>query len=140
MDIHSLKAGFWYQFDHKRKGTFYAIFRAIVPGGPGDEADPEMLLVDICTQDGSGQERFANAFTHISGQKRRPALSDRILRPSQVNSISMPNTHEQRRLKELVLEDAKAVAPPKVATDHESQPQIAPERKRPWWKRLSGGE
>lgn len=97
MNIEQLKPDHWYRFSHKRKGTFYAIFRDWVKT-QNDPVDAMKIKVDIWTEEGSGQERLAKVFQHIDGIKQRPKYGTRILRPSLLSNIELPGTKEQQRL------------------------------------------
>lgn len=100
MNLTQLKEGSWYTFQHKRKGEFYAKLVRIVDT-PDDETDPVKVEVDVWTQEGSGQERYANSFVRVGGTKQRPDFTRKLLRPSLVISIATPSSREQTRLRSL---------------------------------------
>ena len=123
----TMKPGHWYVFHHKRKGSFFAKFVEEEPN-PGDLVDPLLVVVDVWTQAGSGQERLANAAAYLNGVKQPPIFSPKKLRMSQLNSIDTPNTVTQERLKSLDLSPVKG-----AEYSHEPPPLIeleVPEPKR----------
>lgn len=151
-----LKPGGTYLFDHVRKGPFVAIFREIVYT-PEDEADPYQLRVDIITEDGSGQERLSTGAYYRSpqGAKLRPFLSERLIRPNLLRTITSPNIQARDalalRFKNL-RDEAENIAseyglteaplpypsvPTASALAHLEDEDPAP---LPWWKRILGME
>ena len=89
--IPHLHPGMSYLFEHTRKGPFVGVFQGTRPTKEGDPADEMFLEIDVLTEDGSGQERLANAFVYNEGRKMRPALSYKLIRPSLLKSISAPS-------------------------------------------------
>ena len=110
-----MKVGHWYVFRHKRKGNFFGRYMGSEMT-PEDIADPMLLLVDIWTQDGSAQERLANAVSHENGVKQFPAFTPKKLRPSLIESIDTPNTVTQDRLNSLDFSPIKGGDAPSAPT------------------------
>jgi hypothetical protein len=98
--IPHLKSGSSYLFDHTRKGPFVGVFKGTSPTKQGDPEDTIWLEVDAYTEEGSGQERLANAFIReeVSGRKQRPVYSSKRIRPSLLRSISTPSVQDQKEM------------------------------------------
>ena len=150
MNLEHLKSGSWYRFLHKRKGAFYGRYAGRV-GNYDDPTDPLLLEVDIWTEDGSGQERYAHSFLiNEDGAKHRPVLSRSRIRPSLLDGILTPPSAEQARLEDVERQMAKvkpALVPEQKPPDYlwlvpapEPEPEPAPApKKTSWWKKLIGG-
>ena len=94
-----LHPGQSYLFEHKRKGPFVGVYQGTQPTRGDDPEDTLFLDIDIITEDGSGQERIANAYTIDEyGRKMRPVFSKKLIRPSLLRSISSPSTEAKRAL------------------------------------------
>lgn len=138
--IDHLKSGHWYRFDHRRKGAFFGRFVSTV-GNYEDPTDPLLLAVQLWTEDGSGQERYANCFEiGADGVKRRPKFSSKLIRSSLLNGIMTPGSKEQERFREIEKDRPRPMPMPEVEADHEwGHPVLVSAEKRPWWKSLFGG-
>jgi len=99
--IPHLKKGSSYLFEHVRKGPFVGVFQGSHPTKDSDLQDTIWLEVDIITEDGSGQERLANALIRDEqGNKTHPPISQKLIRPSLLRSISSPSTAAQQQMLE----------------------------------------
>ena len=98
--IPHLKEGGTYLFEHKTKGPFIGIYRGIKAAKPSDTDDTIFFDVDIYTEDGSGQERLANAFEYVNGRKMRPVYSKKFIRPSKLFTVSYPSSTVQKQMTE----------------------------------------
>lgn len=96
-----LKEGGTYLFEHKRKGPFIGVYRGIKATKPNDPEDTIFFEVDAYTEDGSGQERLANAFEYIEGRKMRPVYSKKYIRPSLLNTVTYPSSTVQKQMAEV---------------------------------------
>lgn len=100
LDISHISINQTYLFDHKHKGPFVGVYLGQKPTREGDP-DPYFLEVDVFTEEGSGQERLANAFIRdANGLKRHAPVSKKLLRPSLLRSISSPSASVQRAMLE----------------------------------------
>ena len=142
--IPHLKVGSSYLFEHTRKGPFVATFSGTVPTGEGDEADAIFLELDVYTEDGSGQERLANSFRrNEQGNKVRPPVSRKLVRPSLLQSITAPSVDEQHRLMSQYTRARELpVAPSQSLPTAQGLAHIgAPADQKAsagWWKKLTG--
>lgn len=99
--IPHLKVDGFYLFSHRTKGPFVARFIGMVPtldepNEDGDKLDDEYIRCDVYTGDGSGSERLANAFMRSEdGGKRRPEYSEKLIRPSKLETITSPDKARQ---------------------------------------------
>ena len=99
--IPHLKQGSTYLFEHARKGPFVGVFKGTRPTKAGDPQDTLWIEVDAYTEDGSGQERLANAFIRDDqGRKMRPVYSGKLIRPSLLRSISSPSSDTAKEMGE----------------------------------------
>ena len=147
--IPHLKVGSPYLVDHIRKGPFVGEFKGTRPiADPDDPSDTFFLEVDAYTEEGSGQERLANAFVRDEfGNKRRPVLSAKLIRPSLLRSITRPSAEGQQRLLEQFT-NAHAAAQPaavkpsvptKMALERLNDEKLAENvGRKVWWKYLLG--
>ena len=147
--IPHLKVGSPYLFDHIRKGPFVGEFKGTRPiADPNDPSDTFFLEIDAYTDEGSGQERLANAFVRDEfGNKRRPVLSAKLIRPSLLKSITRPSAEGQQRLLEQFT-NAHAAAQPaaikpslptKMALERLNDGKLAENvGRKAWWKYLLG--
>lgn len=96
-----LKVGGTYLFEHKRKGPFIGIYQGVKPAKPGDPQDEVFFDVDVYTEDGSGQERLANAFVRDEhGRKMREVYSKKFIRPSLLSTVTYPSSTVQNQMLE----------------------------------------
>lgn len=70
----NLIPGATYRIHHVRKGYFKARLKAVVPSDPGDLQDSQLLVMEIDTHRGSGQERLARSPTSVTETRIRPSL------------------------------------------------------------------
>ena len=96
--IPHLHPGMSYLFEHTRKGPFIGVFRGIRPAKENDVQDEIFLEIDVVTEDGSGQERLANAFVYDESRKMRPAVSAKLIRPSLLKSITAPSKEGREQM------------------------------------------
>lgn len=96
-----LKVGGTYLFDHKRKGPFIGVYQGVKATKPGDPEDTIFFEVDAYTEDGSGQERLANAFEYVNGRKMRPTYSKKLIRPSLLHTVTYPSSTTQKQMAEV---------------------------------------
>ena len=142
--IDHLKVRGMYLFSHKRKGPFHAKFMGFVEQVE-DEADPRMLRVEISTGAGTGQERLANAMLYTVNGKVPQPVTEKLLRPSQLESIQSVNQGEQDRL---LAAFTASQAPPKrevyapvVSTPSEPETPVGEEpKKKGLLSRIFGGD
>ena len=96
-----LKVGGTYLFEHKRKGPFIGVYQGVKPTKESDTQDEIFFEVDAYTEDGSGQERLANAFEYIEGRKMRPKYSKKLIRPSLLTTVTYPSSTVQKQMAEV---------------------------------------
>ena len=82
----SIEPGSSYRIRHKRKGEFTATVLGVKPAKTGDP-DFCFLLVSINTREGSPYAWMANVRTYIAGRKTTPLTTEKLLRPSLIESI-----------------------------------------------------
>ncbi|KKK65456.1 hypothetical protein LCGC14_2973960, partial [marine sediment metagenome] len=120
-------------------------FKGTRPTDPSDKVDSFFLEVDVYTEDGSGQERLANAFVRDDlGRKMRPLTSKKLIRPSLLRSITRPSAEGQLVLLQRFNridqtrkpQYEKPSIPTEVAMSHlQTDEDVG---RKAWWKRLLG--
>ena len=87
LKMKDLELGKVYRFVHSRKGEFDARLLNVMPS-EDDPADAVMLLVEIKTGLGSGNEHLVNALTRDEqGRKVPEELTRKLLRPSLIKGV-----------------------------------------------------
>lgn len=100
-----LKVGATYLFEHKRKGPFIGVYQGVKPTKPGDPQDEVFFEVDAYTEDGSGQERLADAFIRDEhGRKMRDVYTKKYIRPSLLTTVIYPSSTVQKQMMETFAE------------------------------------
>ena len=131
--IDHLKPGAFYLFDHRIKGPFTARLVEVIEQVE-DAADPVVLLVEIETGPGSGQERLANAVEYYAGGgKGSQAITTKQIRPSHLVGINSPNTKEKERLLQSFIDAKERHRPLPIYEGGEEAAIPMPEKKK-WWR------